>query len=157
MEISINIILLLLGFIGAIIAIGGDTWLEGNQTFFKRITLRGWLSIIILFLTLSLGTFKEIDTEIKEKELKNFNLELNSSLLFTKNKLFEAEETRKKLELKLNNLTKELQLSSMKLQSVKNELSSLEPTILEGMFKLTAGIPREQDFSFVNLNSNTTP
>jgi hypothetical protein len=58
MSLFINVLLLGLGFIGAISAIGGETWIKGAPLR-ERITRRGWISITCLILTLSLGIAKE--------------------------------------------------------------------------------------------------
>ncbi len=141
MDVGINIVLLLAGFIGAIVAIGGDTWHKGEGSIIKRITNRGWLSIFILSLTLSLGVVKEfrshqsqkdlvVSRQLAEKKLK----EATASLLTSQASLSEA-----------NN----------RLEKAQRSLSSIEPDILEGMFQLTERIPREQDFAFADVNGQS--
>lgn len=131
MDVAINLILLLAGFIGAIVAIGGDTWHKGEESILRRITNRGWLSIFILALTLSLGIVKEFRFNENEKNLVT---------------------SRKLAEEKLEKATASLIEANHKLENVQRSLSSIEPDILEGMFQLTERIPREQDFAFASVN-----
>ena len=59
MDTLINVSLLALGFVGAIAAVGGDTWRKADEPVLKRITKRGWLSIVAFSLTLTFGVVKE--------------------------------------------------------------------------------------------------
>ena len=90
MNLLINILLLLLGFIGATAAIGGDTWLKKEAPLYRRITVRGWLAIGCLSATLGLGVVKEVRTtdaneqsaqeaEDLLKQLGNTRAQLNES------------------------------------------------------------------------------
>lgn len=58
----INILLSIFGFIGTISAFGGKTWVEGDKPLLNRITIRGYISVVALFLTLCLALYKEINT-----------------------------------------------------------------------------------------------
>src|SRR6267143_3300542 len=62
----INVLLLITGFAGAIIAVGGDTWLKGKNPLLERITARGWLSILLMVIALALGVYKELRTKSLE-------------------------------------------------------------------------------------------
>jgi len=138
MDITINIILLLAGFVGAVAAIGGDTWHKGEATLLKRITRRGWLSVFALSLTLSLGVAKEFRSQKSEADLI-------ASRKAAENKLEEAAAS-------LVTSQDKLSQANNKLERVQASLSSIEPDILEGMFQLTERIPREQDFAFAEVN-----
>jgi len=60
MNLLINIALLSLGFMGTLAAFGGETWKTGSEPILKRVTTRGWISIVLLTLTLVLGILKEV-------------------------------------------------------------------------------------------------
>lgn len=141
MDIAINIILLLAGFVGAIVAIGGDTWHKGEESLLKRITNRGWLSIFILSLTLSLGVVKELRSLESQKELV-------ASRELAEKKLDEATTS-------LLTSQQGLAEANQKLEKAQQSLASIEPDILEGMFQLTERIPREQDFAFADVNGQS--
>jgi hypothetical protein len=83
----INIILLLLGFIGAIVAIGGDTWHKGEKQLIRRITKRGWIAILVLALILALGIVKEFSAQIEGERLAISRAELKDKLLVANNNL----------------------------------------------------------------------
>ena len=124
MDTAINVGLLLLGFVGAVAAIGGDTWRKGAESLLRRITRRGWVSIVSLLLALSLGVIKEFQQQ-------------TATIAF---------------EGSITNLQGRLDTATNKLSRAQRSLAALEPNILEGMFRLTERIPREQDFAFVQFN-----
>ncbi|MFH2064212.1 MAG: hypothetical protein ABIK15_03305 [Pseudomonadota bacterium] len=111
----IDIIFLSSGFIFAVAAIGGDTWLKGNDSALKRITIRGWISIAALSVTLIFGVVKENNTA-KEKNLAEESIKrLDMQLDFTNRKLKEAEKNelkaedeRKRIKTKLEDLQEQI-------------------------------------------------
>ena len=148
MDTLVNLSLLIVGFAGAIIAIGGDTWHKGTEPVLQRITKRGWLSIVALSLTTMLGVIKEFraaeTAEVAAMELKR------------------AEASRKELQEQLQETSvqfiksqRSLESANQKLEKAQISLSAIEPDLLEGMFQLTERIPREQDFAFANVNGST--
>ncbi|PYP88796.1 MAG: hypothetical protein DMF61_06410 [Blastocatellia bacterium AA13] len=116
MDSCINIALISLGFLGAIIAFGGDTWRKTEGPLLKRITSRGWTSLVFLTLALVLGIWKEVRA---------------------KQSAATATEERNQLKTKLDD--------------TRRALLSVEPSLLDGMYKLTARITREFDFAFLQL------
>ena len=134
---AINVGLLLLGFVGAIAAIGGDTWRKGENSVLQRITRRGWVSIIALMLALTLGVAKEFRLRSATVAFEHSVTSLQDQLKTATNHLEAAEKSRTEL--------------SAKLVRAQRSLAALEPNILEGMFALTERIPREQDFAFVQF------
>jgi hypothetical protein len=66
----INVSLLILAFLGTILAIGGDTWKHGSITWWRRITTRGWISITCLVASLGLGIVKEVATTMESAKLQ---------------------------------------------------------------------------------------
>jgi hypothetical protein len=121
MNLWINIALLSLGFIGASLAFGGETWVKIDAPIHKRITSRGWLSITCLLLALALGIWKEVRTEKAA-----------------------AADAKEREQLKQD------------LKDARTALVSVEPTVLDAMYKLTARIVRELDFAFVELQGGMT-
>lgn len=79
MDLLINVFLLMFGFVGAAVAIGGKTWLETPSELYKGITKRGWIAITCLVLTLILGIWKEIRTESIRTELADSRARLDES------------------------------------------------------------------------------
>jgi hypothetical protein len=57
-----NIVLLLLVFATSIVPFGGDTWVKGEGTIWRRILPRGWIAIALFVLTLSVGVAKELQS-----------------------------------------------------------------------------------------------
>jgi hypothetical protein len=56
----LNIALIVLSIGSTLAAFGGETWTKGSEPMLQRITRRGWASILLMTLTLSLGTTKEL-------------------------------------------------------------------------------------------------
>ncbi len=127
MDLLINIALITFGFIGALTAIVGDTWREDERSLFKRITNIGWVAIVCLSLTLGLGLVKEIRANDEAENLKAERLELQM----------------------------ELSIANIRLRETRRALVSLEPTLLEAMYKLTERIVRESDFAFISLRGES--
>ena len=55
----LNILLLLCASLGAVVAIGGDTWNKGKRHWLRRITKRGWAAAFCILLSFVLGLWKE--------------------------------------------------------------------------------------------------
>lgn len=73
----LNVLLLILATVTAASAIGGETWLKDQPSFFKSITKRGWASLICAVLTLGVGVGKEIlaGHESSKQQAKNDQLQ----------------------------------------------------------------------------------
>jgi low affinity Fe/Cu permease len=65
-EYTVKIILLIFGFIAAVIAIFGDTWNKEK----KRLTKLGVALLISIFCSLMFGVWQEYQTKVKEEKLK---------------------------------------------------------------------------------------
>lgn len=57
----INILLASFSLIATLSAFGGKTWKEGSEPLGKRVTKRGYLSLLCLFAVFGLGIFKEVN------------------------------------------------------------------------------------------------
>ena len=66
MSAFLAILVLVLGSAGTLCAFGGKTWIEGTEPVLKRITRRGWLSLVLLALGLIAGGIKELYTQYKD-------------------------------------------------------------------------------------------
>jgi hypothetical protein len=128
MDLAINVVLLSLGFIGAVVAFGGDTWLKIDAPIHKRITRRGWVSVSCLLLALALGVWKEFRTDRAAAD---------------------SAKERERLE-------SELKAANSKLEASRKALVTFEPNILAAMYSLTERIVRESDFAFVSLAGRDT-
>jgi len=72
----INIALLLLGFVTAIVSIGGETWKKER----KQITRRGWIAICSFTLTFVLGAWKEWRSVNERSQAKSAQEHLETQL-----------------------------------------------------------------------------
>lgn len=124
MELLINVTLLIVGALGALAAIGGDTWNRGPLPWRKRITTRGWVALACLIGALCLGV---------AKEFRSIKLSARA-----------AEERAR--------LQSDLEESVAALEATRAKLASVEPSILEGIVIATTGIRRESDFSTARLS-----
>ncbi|MGK3187290.1 hypothetical protein ACCW92_06795 [Enterobacter soli] len=133
MSFIINLMLLVLGTASALSAFGGETWKKNDEALIKRITHRGWVALICMLSTLTLGIIKEIKNTkaaaqsiVEQKALKKNLEESKQELIF---------------------LTKQL-------HDTQNKLASVEPNILNAMILATSGIRREFDFATPILNGS---
>ena len=55
----LNIAIAGLGLGATLAAFGGDTWNKGPETLLKRVTLRGWVSLLCLISAFTLGAINE--------------------------------------------------------------------------------------------------
>lgn len=109
MNISIvDIAFIFSGFVFAIAAISGETWLKGNDSTLKKITLRGWISIFALIVTLVCGFAKENNVSKKEKTAEESIKNLSMQLYIANQKLKEAEKSAVKAEDDRQRIKKEL-------------------------------------------------
>lgn len=67
MILALNIFLATCGLVGSVVAIGGETWRKGHVAWKDRVTLRGWVAIVCLFLAFVTGTTKEFVTSQTSK------------------------------------------------------------------------------------------
>lgn len=68
----LNVMLLMLAFVTAFVAIGGETWKQGDASRRGLMTRRGWISVACLSMTLVLGIVKEV---VNETELSKARAE----------------------------------------------------------------------------------
>jgi hypothetical protein len=70
MGLALNVVLLLLGLASALAAFGGETWRKNSKPLFKRVTHRGWIALALMFLTVVIGTVKEIRSSSESAKSK---------------------------------------------------------------------------------------
>lgn len=80
MDIAVNVVLLILGAAATLTAFGGDTWERGPEPLARRITARGWLSLLCLVATLALATYKEIRSQDEAKLARKASAEREAAL-----------------------------------------------------------------------------
>lgn len=137
MTFAINLLLLLLGTTGALAAFGGETWHKSNEPLLKRITRRGWLALICMLATLTLGIVKEIRNAAASAESAIEQRKLEQNLAQMTTDLSDAREN--------------LARATTELRETRAKLASVEPNILRAMIVATAGLRRESDFTTPSL------
>jgi hypothetical protein len=60
MDLALNVLILVVGSIGSLSALMGDTWRKGNAPLFRKLTPAGWFSLASLVLALAIGVYKEM-------------------------------------------------------------------------------------------------
>lgn len=109
MTFAINLALLLLGTIAALAAFGGETWKKGDESLSKRVTRRGWLALMCMLATLTLGIIKEIRNNaasataaVKQRELENDLASTTVDLRTTRENLERASDAIKEYQRKID-------------------------------------------------------
>jgi hypothetical protein len=111
MLLLLNVFLLLSGALAAVAAIGGETWRKDEPRVFKRLTSRGWISIVCVVIALGIGVWKEflVDGEGAQQKRENAQLrgqikilgdllkDANTTLRDTQTKLTQAQVSTKKI------------------------------------------------------------
>jgi hypothetical protein len=80
----VNIVLILVAFIGTLSGLGGKAWNEGRGSFFKRATWRGWVALCCLVFSLLLNIEKEIKSQRageKNSQLAAENAHITATIL----------------------------------------------------------------------------
>jgi hypothetical protein len=94
MTLLLNIVLLLVGTAATLAAFGGKTWNEGAGPIEKRITPRGWFSLVCLSLALIIGTIKEFRTQQdqadKDHAAKEAKMKSDMDQMFLRGQIAEA-------------------------------------------------------------------
>jgi hypothetical protein len=119
MTFAINLALLLLGTTAALAAFGGETWKKSDEPLRRRITHRGWLALICMLATLTLGIAKEMRTNAATADSVAKQRKLEDSLARTTEELSET----------------------------RAKLAAVEPNILQAIVVATSGLRRESDYS----------
>jgi hypothetical protein len=150
----LNILLLILGTMTAFAAIGGETWRKEEPHFFKRLTPRGWVSLICLGLTLAAGIGKEILTQEESVKQQRENERLRENIkglegqvkatndaLGENTKLFLG--SFKKLSDELGNLR-----TQVKTEELQKKLATMEAELQKTQKALAPGPKAVLAFSF---------
>ena len=140
-----NIIIAVFGLVGTLAAFGGETWIKGKESLFKRITKRGWIALIALLITFTVGIQKEIKgyRESKLADKKRIELEKKNT------------EQQKKIDLQLDEiklLQIKLDSSSSNLANITDKIGSQQLASIEAAFKLAIKSPRETDDAYLRLD-----
>ncbi len=143
MDLAINVLLVFSGAVTAIAAIGGVTWHPGTQSLAKRITSRGWVSIIALIATVVCGTVKEITTKSDSARAEATIARLEKN---TKAEAARAEETTARLEGQLTEAR--LQLDENR-RILRNVVLSSQPSehVMDQVMKTVKEVAREKGFA----------
>jgi hypothetical protein len=83
----LNILLLLFSATATFAAFGGKTWRDGPEPLAKRVTRRGWLSLICLALALQVGIAREVRSDRQGETLTRERDQANQRLRTANTKL----------------------------------------------------------------------
>jgi hypothetical protein len=147
MTFAINLALLLLGTTAALAAFGGETWKKGDEPLHRRVTRRGWLALICMLATLTLGITKEIRNNAATAAAATKQRELENSLASTTADLRATRENLDRASTDLRDTRENLARATEELGETRAKLAAVEPNILQAMLVATAGLRRESDFS----------
>lgn len=131
----LNIVLLILTSTATLAAFGGNTWKEGSEPILERITSRGWISLVCLFLGLCLGVLKEVRTtqraEAEQRDAEGKQAALNQQLQATTQQLKSADHQLQGLR-EIARLTQEVtKLTQARLNDAQSTLRSLRSNLTE--------------------------
>jgi hypothetical protein len=152
MTFAINLALLLLGSTGALAAFGGETWRRGDEPVRNRITRRGWLALVCMLATLTLGVVKEVRTGAASARSAARELELQGNLERTTTDLASTRKNLDRASSDLSETTSSLARTTVELRDTRAKLAAVEPNILKAMVVATAGLRRESDFSTPSID-----
>lgn len=80
MLLILNVLLVLLAAVVAVVAIGGVTWRKDEPRLLRCITLRGWLSLGCVVLTVTVGIGKELLVQRESNHQKAENQQLRGGI-----------------------------------------------------------------------------
>jgi hypothetical protein len=151
----LNILLLILATMTAVAAIGGETWHKEEPRFFKRLTPRGWVSLICLVLTLGAGIGKEILTQQESVKQQQENERLRGNITGLEGQVKAANDAQKentklflgsfkKLSDELGNLR-----TQAKTEELQKKLATMEAELQKTQKALAPGPKAVLAFSFL--------
>jgi hypothetical protein len=126
MNTILNIALLIVGAASTVAAFGGKTWIEGQEPLIKRITSRGWISVICLVLALAIGIMRELHTRSMNKQIS------------LENKL-EATEAKAQADKRQSETQNELTMTQGQLAAANAKLGALEKLVQLTEDQITGG------------------
>lgn len=147
----LNVVLLALGAAGTLAAFGGETWVGGTLPLRRRVTRRGWLSLLFMFSALCVGIVKEVRSSQSSEAAARANSKLQVELAEAKENYLAAQKAHKDTTLELERANGELSLTTDQLRDTRRKLASIEPSILTSLITVTEGIRRESDFATPSL------
>ncbi len=145
-----GLLAVLLAFSGTTIgetalAFGGDRWTESSAPFYRRITPRGWISLLCLFIAIGLITMRKDmqEQDVKTKIATITELEENASRL---------EEQIKKYVTDIVQLKGELSQAQASVANMTEHVETHQMQSMEAAFQLTAKMDQEIDEAVVSLD-----
>ncbi|MDX6527930.1 MAG: hypothetical protein QOH41_220 [Blastocatellia bacterium] len=133
MGLSLNVALVLVAFLYAATAFGGEIWEKGTRPLYQRITNRGWICISLLCVTLALGTTREIRSHNSEATLQGERDAAKAQLIDVQTQAQSAnagikttQETLAKTQTSLNEAQGRLQDAQGRLQDAQGRLINLQ-------------------------------
>jgi hypothetical protein len=154
-----NILIAVFGLIGTLAAFGGDTWTKGSEPLLKRVTRRGWIALLALLITFTIGIIKEIKgnkiSEIdtaKKIELEQENKEQREPIDSQLNEIKDLQSKIDSQVFQTKALQAKLDSTSTKLSNITDRIGSQQLASIEAAFRLAILAPRETDNAVVHLN-----
>lgn len=144
MEIISNILLAVFGLGATLSAFGGETWRKGTERLFRRVTIRGWISLVCIVLAFSIGVYKEISNYDRNRRLQEQS-ELKQKRIDKQMGLIE------RLQNQIARSQRKLEESAEDVAAKTDQLGEQQLASIEAAFSLTVKIPRELDDCVVNL------
>ncbi|WP_346751219.1 SH3 domain-containing protein [Splendidivirga corallicola] len=158
-----NILIAVFGLVGTLAAFGGDTWVEGEEPILKRVTKRGWIALIALFITFATGVIKEVRShqiskvdEEKKVVLERENKKQRERIALQLNEIQDLQSKIDSQVIQTKDLQAKLDSTSSKLADVIDRIGSQQLASIEAAFKLAILRPRETDQTVLHLNGQRT-
>ncbi|MGA2891021.1 MAG: hypothetical protein ABSE51_23615 [Terracidiphilus sp.] len=142
----LNIALLAVGSAATLAAFGGETWKKGESPIYRRITVRGWVSLLCLALALFLGVAREI---LAAKENAAAKAEADKERVYLTNELNAAKQREETLDLRVADLSEINKL-------IRNQLSDAQTTLGTVKTNLSTTTEALHDESLAGLVSSLT-
>jgi len=170
-----NILIAAFGLLATLAAFGGDTWDKDEPGLIKRISQRGWVSLLSIVIAFSLGIYKEVQShyelESKNKaseklrgELKNSRDKiqqsaseisaLNSTLSTRQSEINSQVFVIESLQKELSKQQEDLAKKTTDLSSETSSLARKQLSSIESAFRLAIATAPEVDDWVLNLNGS---
>jgi hypothetical protein len=154
LELAINIFLAIFGLGATLAAFGGDTWRKGNDKLVRRITHRGWVSLVCMSVAFIIGINKEINTHEKNEKKQIIESNLRNEANEKQKKIDDQVHLIAELQTQISHSQKQVSDSTKSLTQTTERLGDQQLSSIEAAFSMAVKAPREMDDWVVNLNGD---